>query len=54
MDFREVILLAAFLHFKIHPKEIARILKINPETVRLWEIKFQVLKRIEGMEIANG
>lgn len=50
MDFREVILLAVFLHFKIHPREIARILKISPETVRLWEIKFNALERIKGME----
>jgi transposase-like protein len=49
MDFREVVLLAVFLHFRIHPREIARILKVSPETVRLWEIKFSALERMKGM-----
>ncbi len=47
MDFREVILLAVFLHFNIPAREVARILKISPETVRLWEIKFQALGRYQ-------
>lgn len=50
MTFRGVILFAIFLHFKISTREIARILRISPETVRLWEIKFQALGRIKGME----
>lgn len=54
MNFREVILLAVFLHFDIPAREIARILRINPETVRLWEIKFNALKRIKRMEVANA
>ena len=54
MDFREIILLAVFLHFRIAAREIARILRISPETVRLWEIKFEALKRVKGMEIINA
>lgn len=50
MDFREILLLALFLHFNISAREIARVLKISAETVRLWEIKFQALKRIQEME----
>ena len=49
MDFREVILLAVFLHYRIPSREIARILKISQETVRLWEIKFQALERVKEM-----
>jgi hypothetical protein len=54
MDFREIILLAVFLHFRIPAREIARILWISPETVRLWEIKFQALERVKGMEVADA
>jgi transposase-like protein len=55
MDFREVILLAIFLHFGIPAREIARILKISSETVRLWEIKFQAVGRIRTMsEVSLG
>ena len=46
LAFREIILLAVFLCFKIHHREIARILKISPETVRLWHKKFSALERI--------
>lgn len=54
MNFREIILLADFLHHDYPAREIARILKISAETVRLWEIKFQALERMKGMEIANA
>jgi len=54
MNFREIILLAVFLHFGIPAREIARILKISTETVRLWEIKFNALNRMKGMEITNA
>ena len=54
MDFREVILFAVFLDLRIPAREIARILRISPETVRLWEIKFNALDRMKGMEIADA
>ncbi|MCK9362105.1 MAG: hypothetical protein M0P74_00660 [Syntrophales bacterium] len=50
MNFQEVMLLAVFLHFNIPAREIARILRISSETVRLWEIKFATLERMKGME----
>ena len=49
MTYSEVILLAVFLHFGIHHREIARILKISTETVRLWEVKFRALGRIRAI-----
>lgn len=52
LTFRDIILLATFLHFDIHHREIARILRISPETVRLWEIKFSALERINGMRVS--
>jgi len=54
MDFREVILLAAFLHFDIPHREIARILRISPETVRLWDIKSKALERVKGMMVITN
>jgi len=48
MTFREVILFAVFLHFRIPPREIARILRISVETVRLWEIKFKALEKMKA------
>ena len=50
MNFREIVLLADFLHHNYPAREIARILRISPETVRLWEIKFGALERVGGME----
>lgn len=49
MSFSEVILFAVFLYLRIPAREIARILHISPETVRLWEIKFNTLERMKGM-----
>lgn len=54
LSFREIMLLAVFLHYHINHREIARILKISIETVRLWEIKFSALQRIKGMRITEG
>ena len=54
MTFSEVILFAVFLHFRIPSREIARILKVSQETVRLWEIKFKAINRMNGMEIASA
>jgi len=49
MNFREIILLADFLHRDYPAREIARILRISPENVRLWEKKFQGLERMKAM-----
>ncbi len=46
MTYSEVLLLAVFLHFGISPREIAGILRISPETVRLWDIKFRALGKM--------
>ena len=54
LAFREIILLAIFLHFNIHHREIASILRISTETVRLWDIKFSALDRINRtLPVAN-
>ena len=52
MSFREVIVFAVFLYFQIPSREIARILDISTETVRLWEIKFQALERVKRISNA--
>ncbi len=49
MTYGEVLLLAVFLHFGISPREIAGILKISPETVRLWDIKFRALDKMRAI-----
>lgn len=49
MKYREILLFALFLNFKIPPREIARILRISTETIRLWEIKFNALGRLQDM-----
>lgn len=54
LTFSGVILFAVFLYYRIPVREIARVLRISLETVRLWEIKFQALERVKGMEIANA
>lgn len=54
LTFREIILLAIFLHFGIHHREIAYILKISAETVRLWEVKFNALQKLKIIEDENG
>ena len=48
MSYSEVILLAVFLHFGIHHREIARILNVSPETVRLWDVKFRAQGKIRN------
>jgi transposase-like protein len=50
LSFQEIILFAVFLYFKIPAAAIAKILKISNETVRLWEIKFQSLERMNSTE----
>jgi len=50
LSFTEIVLFAVFLYFSIPPREIARILRISQETVRLWEIKFQALEKIRRIE----
>jgi len=50
LTFTEVVLLAVFLYFSIPPREVARILRISQETVRLWEIKFQALQKLRRIE----
>jgi hypothetical protein len=54
MSFSEIILFAVFLHFRISAREIARILRISPETVRLWEIKYRALERVKALSIVDG
>lgn len=50
MDCREIILFAVLLYFGVGAHEIARILHISQETVRLWRIKFQALARIKALQ----
>ena len=54
MDYREIYTLALFLHHNIPAREIARILQISSETVRLWEIKFEALKRVKAIQAAES
>jgi transposase-like protein len=51
MSFNQIVLFAVFLNFGIQFRDIAKILKISPETVRLWDNKFTALKRIREMEV---
>jgi transposase-like protein len=43
---REVVLLALLLGLGVQDKEIARILKISAESVRLWRLKFLAQEKI--------
>jgi transposase-like protein len=46
MSSREVVLLALLLGLGVQDKEIARILKISAESVRLWRLKFLAQEKI--------
>ena len=46
MSSREVVLLALLLGLGVQDKEIARILKISAESVRLWRLKFKAQEEI--------
>lgn len=45
MDFREIVFFMLLLGLGVQDKEIARMLKISTESVRLWKLKF---KELEG------
>lgn len=51
LDFRGVILLAVLLALGIHDKQIAAIVEMSSENVRLWRKKFQVQERLASSEV---
>jgi len=52
MSFREIVLLCALIGLGVADKEVARILKISAESVRLWRLKFRAQEEIsKGGEI---
>ncbi|HBO84012.1 MAG TPA: hypothetical protein DD641_03380 [Deltaproteobacteria bacterium] len=53
LDVRTFYLLAVFLALKIDRKEIARLLNIHTETVRLWELKFKAFEEIRDMNLQS-
>src|SRR3989338_9834633 len=53
LDLRTLYLLAVFLALKIDRKEIARMLNIHTETVRLWDSKFKAFEGIEDMTVRS-
>ena len=53
IDLRTLYLLAVFLALKIERKEIARMLKIHTETVRLWEFKFKAFEGLDDMTVKS-
>lgn len=44
LDCRQIILMAILINFKVPARDIARILCIDPETVRLWKHKYQAIE----------
>ena len=54
LTFRQIILLAVFLYFGIRHTVIAGKVGISEETVRLWQKKFQAIKKIRDIENENG
>ena len=47
---RQIMLLAVFLHFGIHPEIIATKVGVSTETVRLWQKKFRAIQQIRDIE----
>ena len=54
LSFRQIILLAVFLHFGIRPATIADKVGVSEETVRLWQKKFSALKILQTRKDENG
>ncbi len=56
MDERKIFILAILTELNLHKNEIARILDINPATVRIWQGKFKALNQIKItiLETDNG
>ena len=45
-SFREIVLLAFLLALGVPDKQIAKILKVSAESVRLWRLKFEAMEKI--------
>lgn len=52
--FREIILMAILLHFNVKPAEIARMIHVHPETIRLWILRFDAHRKIKMESILNA
>lgn len=48
MNFQEIVLFALLIGLGVQDKEVARIMKISVESVRLWRLKFKELEKIKS------
>jgi len=46
-NFQEIVLFAMLISFEVPDKEIARIMRISFESIRLWKLKFKELEKIK-------
>ena len=54
MDLRTLFVMAVFLQLGADRKVIAKLLKIHPETVRFWEMKFKAWEAMEKDNTSDG
>jgi len=54
MDLRTLFVMAVFLQLGADKKVIAKLLKIHPETVRFWEMKFKAWEAMEKDNTSDG
>lgn len=54
MGLRTFFAMAIFLHLEIDKKEIAKLLKIHPETIRFWEMKFKAWEAMGKGDTSDG
>lgn len=51
LDYRGIILLSLLLALGVQDKEIARVVKISAESVRLWRHKFEAIEKMKAEDI---
>lgn len=48
LEAREIYLLAVMIWLEVPAKRIAEVLRVHPDTVRNWQMKFQALAEVAG------